>query len=87
MLTVDTKTLLFTSLTNEEAAALQVELEAIVLEGTLNWNSPFLNAWCVAAGFDVEGHQKQLVAATAFPQRGLVSLVRHANNPLTWLTQ
>jgi len=71
---VDPKTLLFTDLTEEEAATLSEDVTALVLLGTGVADTEGFQAWYKVSGFAPE--QTVLVMATAYPQRALLSLLR-----------
>lgn len=70
---VNKTTMEFENLTSSERNAL-VELVDSILQGRVDWNSPLLQAWCVACGFEV--NQGLMVASTVFPAKALRSVVR-----------
>lgn len=71
---VDPKTLLFDDLSASEAVELEIVCRKIVLEGKTDMLHSSFIAWCKAGEYD--DRQALLVHAVAFPQRGLLSLVK-----------
>ena len=77
---VDSKTLLFDDLTKHEATALYDFVNKLVMEGFVNCQHPAFVSWLAAAR--MEDHRALLVYSTAFPQRALISMVRHLGKAL-----
>lgn len=73
---INEKTMIFEDLSNEEADAMLVVLENIVLRGEVpSPFPPWLKEWMETFGYN--GSQGLLLVSTAFPQRALLSLVYH----------
>ena len=73
---IDTKSMLFVDLTDEEAAELTAFAEGVVLHGSIPHPQPeWVDQWMTAFGYDER--QRLLVISTAFPQRVLLSVLRH----------
>ena len=75
---IDPVTMLFDDLSDEEAATLQKDVEAIVLKGTSLWGTEAFRIWCEVMGYDP--NNALLVMSTAYPQRALLSLLRRAQS-------
>ena len=76
---INPTTMLFENLNAIEAAQLEVVTEAIVMHGDISgqFTQSYFREWCKACKFDSDQRQGLLLISAAFPQRALLSLVRH----------
>lgn len=72
---IDKISMLITEMTDQEADAVLRIAEKIVLFGVIDWKRPEIILWMDTC-CDTET-QKLLMAATAMPQRLLLSVLRH----------
>lgn len=67
------KTMTLKNLTNNEKNDLQKVCKELVLKGKIDWNDKFIKFWMENTTHDQ--NQRLLIAATAMPQRLLLSLI------------
>lgn len=83
---VNSKTMLFEDMTDEEAEDLQKVCEHLVLDGAFDGNARhFFEKWRKGSGLTED--QGLLTMSIAFPQRALLSLVFHRSGALTKRTK
>lgn len=72
---VEQRLMLIVDMTDSEAEMCKIAAEKIVFNGTVDWGNPVVQLWLeyFSAG---EAH-KLLMAATAMPQRLLISYINH----------
>lgn len=71
---IDTKTMLFDDLSDQEADDLLIEVTKLVLDGTSVYDTTAFKTWCNTFGYG--DREALLVMATAYPQRVLLSLLK-----------
>lgn len=72
---INPTTLLFEELTDDEADQILLIAEDLVLRGKTPWpQPPWLVEWLSTAGNESQG---LMMLGTAFPQRALLSFIRH----------
>lgn len=77
---VDPATLLFTDLSDEDAAHLTDLAYRLLFSSGLTQEEPLVEVWMKAGGFD--NRQRLLMLATVFPARALYSVLRRTGRDL-----
>jgi hypothetical protein len=71
---IESRLQLLVDMTDAEAEACKRTAEKIVFEGIIDWERPEVKLWMLEFGDD---KNRLLLAATALPQRLLISYINH----------
>ena len=72
---INPTTMLFEDLETQDIINLRLEVNEIVFNGKVNWESPYLKQW-LATSHD-ESKQKLILASMVYPTRVLLSVLEY----------